>query len=253
MQIVSVALIDEGFDCPGVEVVSDAAATQSFNRFAQRFGRGLRVMEGKTHMIYLDHVGNTIRHGLPDAQRDWSLDRRGRKSAKKSDAIPLRICVNVECVQPYERVHKCCPYCGHYPPPPLRSGPEYVDGDLLELDEATLAALRGQIAKVDGEAVVPYGAAPEVVGAVRRRHWERREAQSQLRNVIAWWAGLETAQGRGESESYRRFYYKFGIDAGTAQTLGAREAGELAERVGAELSKLGIDGSVNVDAYLLQH
>jgi DNA repair protein RadD len=250
LQIVSVALIDEGFDCPGVEVVSDAAATQSFNRFAQRFGRGLRVMEGKTHMIYLDHVGNTIRHGLPDAQREWSLDRRDRKRAKKSDAIPLRICVNVECIQPYERIHKCCPYCGYYPPPPLRSGPEYVDGDLLELDEATLAALRAQIAKVDGDAVVPYGAAPEVVGAVRRRHWERREAQSQLRNVIAWWAGLETAQGREDSESYRRFYYKFGIDAGTAQTLGAREAGELAERVGAELSKLGIDGSVNVDAYL---
>jgi len=253
MQIVSVALIDEGFDCPGVEVVSDAAATQSFNRFAQRFGRGLRVMEGKTHMIYLDHVGNTIRHGLPDANREWSLDRRDRKGAKKSDAIPLRICVNVECVQPYERVHKCCPYCGHYPPPPLRSGPEYVDGDLLELDESTLAALRGQIAKVDGDAVVPYGAAPEVVGAVRRRHWERREAQSQLRNAIAWWAGLETAQGRGESESYRRFYFKFGVDAGTAQTLGAREAGELAERVGAELIKLGIDGSVNVEAYLQQH
>jgi len=251
MQIVSVALIDEGFDCPGVEVISDAAATQSFNRFAQRFGRGLRVMEGKPHMIYLDHVGNTLRHGLPDAKREWSLNRRDRKAASKSDAIPLRICANAECVQPYERVYKCCPYCGHYPPPPpVRSAPEFVDGDLLELDEATLAALRGQIAKVDGDCVVPYGAAPEVVGAVRRRHWERREAQSQLRNTIAWWAGLEAAQGRGESESYRRFYYKFGLDVANAQTLGAREAGELAERVMLELAKNGIDGTLDAVTYM---
>lgn len=249
MQIVSVALIDEGFDCPGVEVVSDAAATQSFNRFAQRFGRGLRIMEGKPHMIYLDHVGNTLRHGLPDARREWSLNRRDRKSGGKSDAIPMRVCVNPECIQPYERVFKCCPYCGHYPPPPSRSAPEFVDGDLLELDAETLAALRGDIAKIDGDPVIPWGASPEVAGAVRKRHWERQQGQAALRNVIAWWAGLESAQGRGESESYRRFYFKFGVDVANAQTLGAREAAELAERVTAELAKYGIDGTVNAGAY----
>lgn len=249
MQIVSVALIDEGFDCPGVEVVSDAAATQSFNRFAQRFGRGLRIMEGKSHMIYLDHVGNTLRHGLPDARREWSLDRRERRSSGKSDAIPMRVCVNPECIQPYERVYKCCPYCGHYPPPPSRSAPEFVDGDLTELDAETLAALRGEIARIDGDPVIPYGAGPEVVGAVRRRHWERQQGQAALRNVIAWWAGLENAQGRGESESYRRFYHKFGVDVANAQTLNAREAGELAERVAVELAKFGIDGTVNAGAY----
>lgn len=249
MQIVSVALIDEGFDCPGVEVVSDAAATQSFNRFAQRFGRGLRIMEGKSHMIYLDHVGNTLRHGLPDAKREWSLNRRDRKSGGKSDAIPMRVCVNPECIQPYERIYKCCPYCGHYPPPPSRSAPEFVDGDLLELDAETLAALRGEIGRIDGDPVIPYGAAPEVVGAVKRRHWERREAQNNLRNVIAWWAGLESAQGRGESESYRRFYYRFGVDVANAQTLNAKDAGELAERVRVELAKNGIDGTVNAASY----
>ncbi len=252
MQIVSVALIDEGFDCPGVEVVSDAAATQSFNRFAQRFGRGLRIMKGKSHMIYLDHVGNTLRHGLPDAKREWSLDRRERKSSGKSDAIPLRVCVNENCMQPYERIHKCCPHCGYYPPPPSRSAPEFVDGDLLELDAETFAALRGDIARIDGDAVIPYGAKPEVVGAVRRRHWERREAQGALRNVIAWWAGLETAQGRGESESYRRFYHKFGVDVANAQTLNAKDAGELASRVSAELAKNGIDGRIDAAIYLTQ-
>jgi hypothetical protein len=272
LQLVNVDLFGEGFDLPAIEVVSYARPTESFALYCQQFGRALRLMLSKeaaavhAHLTdeqrraaiaasekpvayIIDHVNNVLRHGLPDARREWSLDRRERRSGKKSDAIPLRVCVNDECLQPYERVYKCCPYCGHYPPPPSRSAPEFVDGDLLELDPETLAALRGEIARIDGDPVIPYGAGPEVVGAVRRRHWERREGQKALRNVIAWWAGLESAQGRGESESYRRFYLRFGVDVANAQTLGAREAGELAERISVELAKHGIDGTVNCAAY----
>ncbi len=275
LQLVNVDLFGEGFDLPAIEVVSFARPTESFALYCQQFGRALRLMlskeaaavhaeltdEGrraaiaaseKPVAIIIDHVNNVLRHGLPDARREWSLDRRERRSSKKSDAIPLRVCVNDLCLQPYERVHKSCPYCGHYPPPPSRRAPEFVDGDLLELDADTLAALRGEIARVDGDPVIPYGAGPEVGGAVRRRHWERREAQQALRNAIAWWAGLESAQGRGESESYRRFYHRFGLDVASAQTLGAREAGELAERVNVELAKFGIDGTVNAAAYFAQ-
>ena len=272
MQLVNVDLFGEGFDLPAIEVVSFARPTESFALFSQQFGRALRLMltreeltgydllmdagrkaviaaSAKPVAFIIDHVGNVLRHGLPDARREWSLDRRERRSGGKSDAIPMRVCVNPECIQPYERVFKCCPYCGHYPPPPNRSAPEFVDGDLTELDPATLAALRGDIAKVDGDAVVPWGASAEVQGAVRRRHWERREGQKALRNVIAWWAGLETAQGRGESESYRRFYHRFGVDVANAQTLGTREAAELTGRVSAELAKFGIDGTVDAAAY----
>ena len=110
--------------------------------------------------------------------------------------------------------------------------------------------MRGEIARIDGDPVIPYGAAPEVVGAFRKRHWERQQGQVALRNVIAWWAGIENAQGRGESESYRRFFYKFGIDVASAQSLGSKDAADLAARVGAELNKYGIDGTVNTDAYL---
>jgi hypothetical protein len=161
----------------------------------------------------------------------------------------MRVCVNPECIQPYEKIYKCCPYCGHYPPPASRSAPEFVDGDLTELDPDTLATLRGNIAKIDGEAIVPYGAEPVVVGAVKKRHFERQQGQKALRNSIAWWAGLETAQDRGESESYRRFFYRFGVDVANAQTLGTREAGELAFRVNAELAKSGIDGNIDAASY----
>lgn len=269
MQLVNVDLFGEGFDLPAIEVVSFARPTESFALYSQQFGRALRLMlndkelidfdqmsdeerrsvitaSSKPVAIIIDHVNNVMRHGLPDARREWSLNRRDRR-AKKLDAIPLRICA--ECIEPYERIYRCCPHCGFYPEPTERSSPIYVDGDLMELDVATLAKLRGDIAHIDGDPVIPYGAAPEVVGAVRKRHWERQQGQGNLRNMIAWWAGLESAQGHGESESYRRFYFKFGIDVASCQTLGAREAEELALKIKLELDKHGIDGTVNAEGY----
>lgn len=248
-QLVNVDLFGEGFDLPAIEVVSFGRPTASFPLYVQQFGRALRLMEGKDYAIIIDHVNNVVRHGLPDKVVEWSLDRRGRRSSGKSDAIPIRICPNPSCIAAYERTHKCCPYCGHYPEPAARSSPEYVDGDLFELDAATLAKMRGEIARIDANPVIPYGAAPEVAGAIRKRHWERQGAQATLRNAIAWWAGLQDSIGASESESYRRFYFKFGVDVGNAQALGAREAGELTERINAELSKNGIDGSVSAELY----
>lgn len=283
LQLVNVDLFGEGYDLPAIEVVSFGRPTASFPLYAQQKGRCLRLMltdtelrgynnltdaqrraviaaSGKPYGIIIDHVGNVFRHGLADAPRVWTLDRRERKSAKKSDAIPMRVCINTDangtglvCAREYERFHKSCPYCGFYPEPPKRSAPEFVDGDLSEIDADTLAAMRGEIARVDGDAIIPYGAAPEVAGAVRRRHWDRQEAQRTLRNTIAWWAGLQHAQGRSESESYRRFYYAFGVDVASCQALGAREAAELAERVNATLSVYGIDGTVNAGAYFSNH
>lgn len=287
LQLCNVEVLGEGVDVPAVEVVSMARHTASFITYAQQFGRMIRLLlpahlaarwdtftdaERKAHIatsekpfgILLDHVGNVLRHnGPPDVPREDSLDRRERKSIKKSDAIPLRTCVtwtdetgyeHEGCMQPYERVLKECPYCKcPIPPPVSRSAPEFVDGDLSELDAETLAAMRGEIERVDGDAIIPYGASPEVAGAVRRRHWDRQEAQRNLRNVIAWWAGLQHAQGRSESESYRRFWYTFGVDVASCQALGAREATELAERVNATLSVNGIDGTVNAGAYFSRH
>lgn len=204
----------------------------------QQFGRVLRLMEGKTHGIVIDHVGNVARHGLPDARREWTLDRRERRSrSAPTDVIPVRTCLNEQCLSVYERIYSSCPYCGHEPVPAGRSAPEQVDGDLHELDAATLAALRGEVARVDGDPVYPYGAAPEVQGAVKRRHWERQQGQAALRASIALWAGWQGSLGRPPSEIYRRFFFAFGTDVMTAQALGTREAEELNSRVSNELAR----------------
>lgn len=237
MQIVSVALIDEGFDCPGVEVVSDAAATESLGRYLQRFGRGLRVMEGKTHMLYFDHVGNVQRHGLPDKERAWSLDPRERRGSKKSgdDTIPQRTCV--ECAGVYERILTVCPYCGAVHEPAGRSSPEQVDGDLQELDTAALEALWGEVARVDGPCYPPQHLDAIARRAVQNRHHERQVAQKALREVMDLWAGWK---GQDLSACYKLFYWKYGMDVATAMALGAREAEELRQRICDELDENGV-------------
>jgi len=238
LQLVNVDLFGEGFDLPAIEVVSMARPTMSYGLFCQQFGRALRPLDGKTHAIIIDHVSNVIRHRLPDAPREWSLDRRERRARSAADdAIPLRTCLNEECVQVYERVLPACPFCGFAPVPADRSAPEFVDGDLLELDPAVLAALRGEAQRLRDEPTYPSSAGIDTRHAIFKRHSERRVSQSELERTIALWAGWQEHLGRGLNETYRRFYHRFGVDIATAQTLGTREAYALLERVAAELQQ----------------
>jgi len=243
LQLVNVDLFGEGFDLPAIEVVSMARATESYALYVQQFGRALRLLDGKLFAIIIDHVGNVARHGLPDARREWSLDRREKRGKSKvSDAIPVRACP--ECTAVYERIYNACPFCGHFITPAARSGPEQVDGDLIELDPAALAAMRGEVEKVDmdpedyrHELAKKYVPLVGQLAGVKR-HVANQEAQEALRGSIAWWAGYQRAGGRSDSESYRRFYFKFGMDVLTAQTLKAVDAIELAARVNKHLGGL---------------
>ncbi len=229
-QLVNVDLYGEGYDLPAIEVCSMARPTQSYALFVQQFGRALRPMDGKDHATIIDHVGNTLLHGLPDAEREWSLDRRDRRTRRTPDdaPIPLRSCL--ACAGVYERTRTVCPYCGTAVVVGNRSAPEFVDGDLAELTPDVLARMRGEIASSE-QLRVPYGAAPEVVGALRRAHRERMEAQTDLRAAMALWGGARTARGASIAEAQREWYLRYGLDVATAQTLGAREARALMERI----------------------
>jgi superfamily II DNA or RNA helicase len=238
LQLVNVDLFGEGVDVPSIEVVSMARPTQSYGLYCQQFGRALRLLDGKDFAIIIDHVGNVERHGLPDAPRKWTLDAREKRSGGgPSDVIPVTTCTNPTCVAVYERRHNACPYCGHRPIITERSRPEYVDGDLLELDAATLAAMRGEIQIMDRDVAdvqleMQSKYAPRVgVLTAMKRHEKNKEMQSALRASIAWWAGYQKSRGVSDSESYRLFYFRFGIDIMTAQTLKLKEAEELAMQI----------------------
>lgn len=262
LQLVNVDLFGEGFDLPAIEVVSMARHTASYGLYCQQFGRALRLMlpgdvleawgghtheqrlaaiaaSGKPRAMIIDHVGNVARHGLPDIPRDWTLDggeKRGK--VKRDDEVPVRACP--ACTAAYLRVLPACPECGHRPQPTARSAPEFVDGDLLELDPDTLARMRGEVARVDAGPVYPAGLPAAAYGAIKRNHWERQQAQGRLRECIAWWAGYQRSRGRSDSESYKRFFFAFGVDVATAQTLNKADAEALATRVAARLAADGV-------------
>lgn len=261
LQLVSVDVLGEGTDVPSVEIVSMARPTHSFQLYAQQFGRALRVSvlqsiydnwdqytdddrlahiaaSEKPKAIIIDHVGNWERHGLPDRPRTYSLDRRERRSRRQEGEIPLKLCT--ECFQPYEAINITCPYCGSVPAPRSRSSPEYVDGDLKELDANTLAQLRGEVERIDGPPVIPQYVAPIVAGAIKKQHRLRQEAQQKLRNSIALWAGYWKMHGASDQESYRRFFYAFGKDVMSAQALNAADATEMTNAIQMEIQRLGI-------------
>lgn len=276
MVVTNVDLFGEGFDLPAIECVIFARPTASFGLYVQQFGRALRLLladdvkpyyndmtpaERKAALragpkefgIIIDQVGNVEEHGLPDAPQAWSMEAPRKRAAAGNDPdkVPLRVCIDWTdettgdrhrgCAMPYERVKDACPFCGCPPKPPMiRNGPEHVEGDLLELAPDVLARMRGEIARIDGPAHAPHGASPVVVASVNKNHRIRQEAQRELRQAIAYWAGFRATQGDSERESYKRFWYRYGTDVASAQTLGAGEALELSARVWKDLHAAGV-------------
>ena len=214
--LLNVDLFAEGMDVPDLDAVIMARPTMSLGLYRQQFGRALRVSPGKSSALIIDHVGNVLRHGLPDMPIPWSLDG-GRPSSRILS--PLRACA--ECCGVYERLHRVCPFCGYYPEPESRSMPEHVDGDLLELDPAVLKSLI-YIAKP-----LPRNLSPKArAGALKRRRL-KLEAQAELRNAINDWAARIDMS---DSMKYRLFFHTFGIDVLSAQLLSQRQCLELTDR-----------------------
>lgn len=231
LQLVNVDILGEGVDVPAIEVVSMGRPTHSYSTFAQQFGRALRPLPGKSHAIIIDHVNNYARHGLPDAPRNWTLEPKERRArGTPEDVIPLKTCL--KCLSVYTRFSKDCPYCGHYTEPRQRNAPQFVDGDLFELDPETLAALRGQAEdNISKAPKYPRGIEPYVIKGIQNRHAEKIRVQTQLRNAIAQWAGYQKHSGMNDSEIYRKFYYEFNIDVLSAQALGACESNLLYSKI----------------------
>ena len=74
IQVVTNAMVYvEGTDIPCIDCIVDAAATKSLVKYLQAAGRGMRPYPGKQNLLYMDHAGNVMRHGLLETPRDWML------------------------------------------------------------------------------------------------------------------------------------------------------------------------------------
>lgn len=134
--LTNVDIIGEGFDLPAISVSILLRPTQSLALYLQQVGRSLRPEEGKAHATILDHAGNVMRHGLPDDDREWSLQGREKREAASNDnGPPVRQCP--QCYFVHAPGKRSCPECGHVYMPEQREI-EYDDGDLKELDKEAL-------------------------------------------------------------------------------------------------------------------
>lgn len=136
--IVNCQLFCEGFDLAAqvdrdvtIEAVLDYSPTQSLARHLQKHGRGLRRKSEPA--VLLDLVGGFGRLGLPDEEREWSLE--GRKKTPREE-------INIQCPVCFchHEMAKKCPDCGHVYVAEERAGDaggralNEVEGDLEEID-----------------------------------------------------------------------------------------------------------------------
>lgn len=148
--VTAVNLLIEGLDVPGIEVVQWLRPTQSLIVFMQGNGRGFRVADGKDKLVILDQVGNYKRHGLPDDDRDWSLDgrKKGKRKAADDEAdVSIQQCKH--CFHVFRAGVSVCPSCGKEVELRKKAEIEVVEGELERID---VDALRKQARQEQGQA-----------------------------------------------------------------------------------------------------
>ncbi|QPC44030.1 DEAD/DEAH box helicase [Kaustia mangrovi] len=140
--LTSCEIVSEGTDIPVVGAAILLRPTASQTLYLQQVGRALRPSPGKDRAIILDHVGNCLRHGLPDDDREWSLagmPKRKGKGAAQSPDVKINQCP--ECFMTHPPAPQC-PECGHVYEPDAQSGPKQVEGELAEITDAQAEAMR---------------------------------------------------------------------------------------------------------------
>ena len=93
--LVNVAVATEGFDLPDAACVMLTRPTMSLSLYLQMVGRGLRPKQDDGDCVILDLAGNSLRHGLPDEERDWSLQPRGEQPSVESPVVLCQECASL--------------------------------------------------------------------------------------------------------------------------------------------------------------
>jgi len=148
--LTNVQLMVEGVDIPMIEVVQWLRPTQSLVIWMQGNGRGLRPAPGKDRLLILDHVSNWTRHGLPDEDREWSMEgKKGRKRKADDDEAEVHVVQCVGCFHIFAKGPELCPKCGEPLPKKGRPELEVVEGELEKID---IDAIRRERKREQGQA-----------------------------------------------------------------------------------------------------
>lgn len=130
----NVDLISEGFDVPDCECAILLRPTKSLTLYIQQSMRCMRYKDNKRAVI-IDHVGNYVRFGMPDADREWSL--QGRKKSEKNRAEnDVKILQCPECFYtfvPPKNEDRICPHCYYLFPKKSRNIEENQGTELKKI------------------------------------------------------------------------------------------------------------------------
>lgn len=128
--VCNVNVLTEGTDIPRLKLCILARPTMSLALYIQETGRVRRPWGGFTARIH-DHAGCVMQHGLPDATREYSLERVQGKRSDVAVLDPLTTCKKCRAVYPAEMT--ACPDCGWVSPVNPRLIQE-VEGDRIEFE-----------------------------------------------------------------------------------------------------------------------
>ena len=108
----NVDLISEGFDVPDCGCAILLRPTKSLTLYIQQSMRCMRYQPGKKAVI-IDHVGNYARFGMPDDDREWTLDKKSRDKQAQREQNSVKAAICPECFRVFEpNEERTCPWCG---------------------------------------------------------------------------------------------------------------------------------------------
>jgi superfamily II DNA or RNA helicase len=130
--ITSVGCLTTGVDCPQVDCMILARPTRSEMLYIQMVGRVLRIADGKTDALILDHSDTGLTLGLPDEihyDQFMCVDADGERKAREAKEPLPKKCGKCGYLKP-AKVHQC-PCCGFVPE--AQSHITYGEGELAEV------------------------------------------------------------------------------------------------------------------------
>ncbi len=103
----NMGVLTEGWDLPRAKYCAVVRPSKSLGLYLQMVGRVLRPWQGVAPII-ADHGGCIKMHGLPQEDREWSLDGKEKVAP---GAAPTKECPSCGCTVP--AAARVCPNCGY--------------------------------------------------------------------------------------------------------------------------------------------
>jgi len=159
-------LIGEGTDIPNATTLIGLRPTVSETVFLQHIGRVLRPHKDKDFAIILDHVGNFERHGMPDDERNWTLEsikiNKGESKYKRCTG----------CLRPILKSVNKCKYCGC----------EFKNTFLIKKDMIP-ETKEGELVEIKGQQIAYKSGKQNVIRAVARLAKCQKDAIEIAKNL----------------------------------------------------------------------